>query len=113
MSSAQITEWHAKRAQAEISGWVLNGMNTACAFVARQAEGMVPVRTGITKRDITFDVQVDGNDIEGVVGVKKGKAFYAKFIEFGTSKMAAQPFIRPALLNNKREVVKLIMSGGQ
>lgn len=29
-----------------------------------------------------------------------GKVYYWRFLEFGTSKMAAQPFMRPALANN-------------
>lgn len=28
---------------------------------------------------------------------KKGDTFYARFIEFGTAKMAARPFLRPAI----------------
>jgi HK97 gp10 family phage protein len=33
-----------------------------------------------------------------LMGVRKKKAYYAGFVEFGTSKMAPKPFFRPALL---------------
>jgi HK97 gp10 family phage protein len=33
---------------------------------------------------------------------------YGPYLEFGTSKMAARPFARPALRNNRREALALI-----
>lgn len=35
-------------------------------------------------------------------------AFYAGFVEFGTSKMVAQPFIRPAQENHVYEIQQII-----
>jgi HK97 gp10 family phage protein len=35
-------------------------------------------------------------------------SFYWRFVEFGTSKMAAQPFMRPAFESRKEEAVKVI-----
>jgi HK97 gp10 family phage protein len=37
-----------------------------------------------------------------------GKVFYWRFLEFGTSKMRAQPFMRPALANNVERVTVTI-----
>lgn len=45
------------------------------------------------------------------IGVLQGdisKAYYGKFIEFGTSKMPARPFIQPAYERHKREVAEII-----
>lgn len=42
------------------------------------------------------------------VGPQRGdndKFFYGKFIEFGTSKQPARPFMYPAMMENKDEVV--------
>lgn len=33
--------------------------------------------------------------------------YYAKFLEFGTKHISARPFMRPALDNNKNEVLKI------
>lgn len=35
-------------------------------------------------------------------------SFYWRFVEFGTSKMAAKPFLRPAFESRKEEAVKVI-----
>lgn len=57
-----------------------------------------------------------------IVGVRKGKkyrnqgkkgnlsqdAWYARFVEFGTSKMAARPFMRPAFEAKKGDAVAAI-----
>ena len=48
------------------------------------------------------------------VGPRTGKkspfdGFYAQFVEFGTSKMAAQPFVRPSVASKRGEAQKAIM----
>lgn len=49
------------------------------------------------------------------VGIEKNKyftgddRFYARFVEFGTEKMLAQPFMRPTLVRNRAKVRKLVM----
>lgn len=42
-----------------------------------------------------------------------GPNVYGRFIEFGTSKMAARPFLRPATLNNVNNAIEAIRSGLQ
>lgn len=42
------------------------------------------------------DESVDGKKAVYLVSYNKSKAFYGRFVENGTSKMAAQPFIRPS-----------------
>lgn len=42
---------------------------------------------------------------------RKADAYYAGFIEFGTSKMQAQPFMRPAYDQTKTQVLGLITQG--
>jgi len=46
-----------------------------------------------------------------LVGIDKGdnsKIFYGKFIEFGTSKMSARPFLQPAYEKNKDNIKRTI-----
>ncbi len=58
--------------------------------IAVQAENNCPVDTGFLRS--TVFVREVGSDVE--VGFE---APYASYVEFGTYKMAAQPFLRPAL----------------
>ncbi len=59
-------------------------------IIAQYAEAGCPVDTGFLRS--TVFVRENGNDVE--VGFE---APYASYVEFGTYKMAAQPFLRPAL----------------
>lgn len=46
-----------------------------------------------------------------LVGVDRGdnsEVFYGKFIEFGTSKMPARPFLQPAYEKNKQNIKRII-----
>jgi HK97 gp10 family phage protein len=46
-----------------------------------------------------------------LVGIDKGdnsKIYYGKFLEFGTSKMPARPFLQPAYEKNKDKIQKTI-----
>ena len=46
-----------------------------------------------------------------LVGVDKSdnsEIFYAKFLEFGTSRMAARPFLGPAYERNKHKILDII-----
>ena len=55
------------------------------------AQGIVPVRTGNLMASIFSEV--DPDDLSITLGAT---ADYASFIEYGTVKMRAQPFIQPA-----------------
>lgn len=46
--------------------------------------------------------------VQGKKGDKSQDAYYAKFVEFGTSKMTARPFMRPAFEAKKEAAVDAI-----
>ncbi|MBR8344650.1 HK97-gp10 family putative phage morphogenesis protein [Burkholderia ambifaria] len=50
---------------------------------------------------------VEGKIASYVVTWSK-EAFYGRFVEYGTSKMAAEPFLRPAFDTKQREVAQAI-----
>lgn len=63
------------------------------------------VDTGLMRRSISVRQGVNRKYYVSVfVGVTK-RAWYWKFVEFGTSRMAAQPFMRPALIEEGPEAL--------
>lgn len=78
------------------------GRNTRVSDVNAQAG--VPVQTGALRASIQKSVKVSAKGILGRIWTNNP---YAGFIEFGTSKMKARPFMRPAI-NLTRDAVKLL-----
>jgi HK97 gp10 family phage protein len=62
-------------------------------------EYIVTPRRGKTK-DVKIGKHAARNGKAGKNSLAGKDAFYARFVEFGTVKMPAQPFMRPALENN-------------
>jgi HK97 gp10 family phage protein len=70
--------------------------------IAVEAENNCPVDTGFLRS--TVFVQQEGNDVQ--IGFS---AEYASYVEFGTYKMAAQPFLRTALDNAESAALSAIV----
>jgi len=61
------------------------------------------------KKAITSEVNVTSSkEFEARIGTERKKAFFAHFLEFGTSHSRKFPFMLPALLANKERVVSLV-----
>ena len=89
----------------EISKKLTSGLAKAVLVVERQAKINADFtqgyQTGVLRSSITSEV----SGLEGKVGTNKD---YAPFVEFGTSKMGAQPFLFPALEEKKNEIMELL-----
>lgn len=102
-------------------------VSSGAAIVRNDARKRAPVDTGEMKRDIMMKREKDkqGGGTTGAtysVFVRSGKksrlagkkrnverdSYYWKFVEFGTAKAPAQPFMRPAFEANKNEAVAAI-----
>lgn len=68
-------------------------MDVTAFNVARGAQARAPVRTGALKRGIQW--QSRPRMTRAVVGVVP-TAFHWRYLEYGTVKITARPFIRPA-----------------
>ena len=102
-----------------------NGLRAAVAagarVVVKEARANVPVDTGTLKKAI-YQKQIreeSGNTQQTFyVGARHGKkeqakgrdAWYFPFVEFGTEKMPARPFMRPACESTKDEAIEAIKS---
>ena len=70
----------------------------------RDAEALVPVRTGKLWKSIDYTVNQAPMNIGPITGELYANTDYAHFVEFGTSRMMARPFIRPAYNAHYREL---------
>jgi HK97 gp10 family phage protein len=67
--------------------------------MGRRAQRLAPKRTWALHDTISAAVDVQGSKLVGQVGAGNGiNVNYALMVERGTSRMAAQPYLRPALL---------------
>lgn len=70
-------------------------------------ESVAPVKTGTLKANI-IKSSIENGSVK--IGTRPtGDGFYGFFLEFGTSKMSARPWVRPAFEQNK-ESIKSIMA---
>lgn len=100
-------------------------VSSGAAVVRNDARSRAPVDTGEMKKDIQIKREKDERGsfmAKYAVFVRSGKksrmsgrardvqkdSFYWKFLEYGTSKMPAQPFMRPAFEARKEEALKVI-----
>ncbi len=105
--SVKVTSYKDERLK-EISTQLKKGMTKACLLVERDAKINSPVDTGRLRSSITNRLEVEENQLVGIVGTN---VEYASFQEFGTSKMPAHPFLFPALEANKSRIKDLLKDG--
>ena len=97
---------------ANISRLENKALRNAAEPVLEDAKANVPVRTGKLKKGLKITNVKKKEGVKYIlVGVDRGdnsEIFYSKFIEFGTSKMSARPFLQPAYEKNKDNIQKTI-----
>lgn len=79
-------------------------LNAGIAPIKKEAKANAPVKTGLLKKSIRSK-QMRQTKYPAVGIFVSGKAYYWQFIEEGTSKMAAAPFLRPAADSKHEEGV--------
>lgn len=108
----------------QMNNRIARAATAAGAVVIRNAaQQKVPVLTGNLKKNIIVKRIPKGEaslTSEHIVTVRQGKltkkqraaglgdAFYGRFVEYGTARMPAQPFLRPAYDQNKEKAVQAI-----
>jgi HK97 gp10 family phage protein len=96
-----------------------SAVGAAAGLIRDQAKATNPDDTGRTDRALyaKFIKEKSSNhQVTYYVGVRSGKgerkkdrdAWYWRFIEFGTAKLAARPFLRPAFESQKQKALDLI-----
>lgn len=113
-----------KTLTSDVNNRIARAATAAGAVVIRNAaQQKVPVDSGNLKKNIIVKRLPKGESpltSEHIVTVRKGKltskqkssglkdAYYGSFVEYGTAKMPAQPFMRPAYDQNKEKAAEAI-----
>lgn len=90
-----------KRLSKSIDGVIDEALMLSGLIVERSAKRNTPVDTGRLRASIT--TRLGNNYVEVGTNVK-----YAPYVEFGTSKQSAQPYLTPAYTQNKKRIVQII-----
>lgn len=104
MAKAKV-KWHGDKLIKEVGLKCFQNIEKACLLVEGDAKRMVAVDTGRLRASITHEVEKKGDEVMGRVGTN---VVYGVFQEYGSSKMAAHPFLRPALESNKGKIKRLL-----
>ncbi len=104
-------EWHPEVITAEVEKYMMDRLEVAGEQIANRARQHVPADSGKLKDTIRV-VRLKGDPKQNIrvyAGNRiKGGAFYAHMVEYGTVKMRAKPFLRPALNEIKGRIESII-----
>lgn len=93
-------------------GEVLGALRAGAKPIVGAAKQKVPKRSGALRKSITVRKGSRRRAAKGggqvVIGFKKPQSRRAHLTEFGTSKTAAQPFVRPAIEEKAGEAIGII-----
>ncbi len=114
--------WHGPRVKVKVTAGMQKNLTIAALFVVRKVKESLTIagptktrpetpasiagepphrRTGTLARSITYEV------LPGTARVGTNVK-YGKFLEVGTSKMMARPYLRPAVNKNQREIKRIL-----
>lgn len=88
---------------------VKKAMRKGMKPVLDEVKQNVPVDTGATKKDIKIRAGKRSRDRIEVQVSSKNDNYIPKFLEYGTSKMQARPFYRPAFESKGEQAKKTTM----
>ena len=115
-----ITEWRQRQVVDQVREEVATGMEAAAGVVEMDARQRLlrivepafgrAYRKLLALGKLTSGVVVEEDVVEGLVGITKGEkgGDYGWWIEVGSRAKAAQPWLRPALVNNFKAIIKML-----
>lgn len=84
---------------------IMHAMQEVGLLAEGYAKRLCPVDTGLLRSSIRSEVETEGDDQVAVIGTN---VKYGPYVEFGTSKTKAQPFLKPAAEGHAKEYLAVI-----
>jgi HK97 gp10 family phage protein len=121
----RVAKWSTKEADMQIQVNAMDRLQEVAEAIAEEARRHVPVgqnvpagkgkwsarEAGALKRSIRV-VRLHGDPKKNVrVYAGSREVYYARFVEYGTAKMRARPFLRPAVQAMKSKIGKVFQGG--
>lgn len=103
-----------------MDGAVQKALVKAGVIVERQASALAPVDLGRLRGSITYATAKERSNVDAPASLTDGVSAptdkwtvhigtnvdYAPHVEYGTRRMSAQPFLRPALMAHKSDITR-------
>jgi len=94
--------------EAKITTAAERGLLKALLFCEKEAKNRCPVVTGRLRASITGKItKFTGTAVEGKLGAHTN---YAAYVELGTARSKARPYLWPALEDNFEKIEKILAS---
>lgn len=90
--------WYGDSVLASMNGKVTRAITKACAQIEGESKKDCPVDTGRLRSSLTHEIESTPFLVVGRTG---SNVEYAKYVELGTYKMRARPYLLPAFERNK------------
>ncbi len=90
-------KWDDRKLKKEVALTAYQKIEKGLIMIESDAKRLVRVDTGRLRSSLTHEIEVVGNKIIGRTGTNVN---YAIPQEYGTSRMSAQPYLRPSLKKN-------------
>lgn len=96
MSSVKYTSYKAERLQ-DVKSKIARALEVIGGTAEGYAKKLCPVDTGNLRNSIAHEMRGENTVAVGT------NVHYAPYVELGTRKMRAQPYLRPAVENHRKE----------
>ena len=102
-------EWRGKEVVEKIQAVALGVSREGAVLIAKQTRQAIPWDTGVlaTSVEVKKSKYEDGGFMVVVQGKGNYEKYYASFVELGSYKDEANPYLRPSMHKNKHKIHRM------
>ncbi len=78
--------------------------------MVERIRAMAPSNTGALAKSVRHEIVQSASGAKLLITVGNDRVYYAPYLEFGTSRMSARPFVRPVVYQEQRKVPSRVSS---